>query len=84
VVMMHPEDMAEAGLQAEQLVDVHGRQDAAGRVARRFHVVPYDIPRGCIASYFPETNVLVPLGTRARISETPASKLVIVGLEPAE
>lgn len=83
VVLMHPDDMAEAGLQAEQLVDVHGRQDAAGRVARRFHVVPYDIPRGCIASYFPETNVLVPLGTRARISETPASKLVIVGLEPA-
>ena len=81
VVMMHPEDMAAAGLRAEQRVDIHGQQDAAGRVAKSFLVVPYDIPRGCLATYFPEANVLVPLGTRARISETPASKLVIVSLE---
>ncbi|PIE22795.1 MAG: hypothetical protein CSA62_10815 [Planctomycetota bacterium] len=83
VVMMNPEDMAAAGLSAEQRVDIHGQQDAAGRVAKSFLVVPYDIPRGCLASYFPEANVLVPLGTRARISETPASKLVIVSLAPA-
>ncbi|MEM9382982.1 MAG: FdhF/YdeP family oxidoreductase [Planctomycetota bacterium] len=84
VVMLHPEDLAERGLEAEQLVDIHGARDAAGRVARRFHAVPYDIPRGCAATYFPEANVLVPLGTRAKGSHTPASKLVVVTLRPAE
>ncbi|MEM6675070.1 MAG: FdhF/YdeP family oxidoreductase [Planctomycetota bacterium] len=83
VVLMNPDDMREAGLAADQLVDVHGRQDAEGRVARRFFVIPYDIPRRCLATYFPEANVLVPLGTRAKKSHTPASKLVVVALEPS-
>jgi hypothetical protein len=46
-------------------------------------VVPYAIPRGCCATYFPEANVLVPLGSVARKSNTPASKSVVVTLERA-
>ena len=45
---------------------------------RTSSVVPYAIPRGCCATYFPEANVLVPLGAVARKSNTPASKSVVV------
>ena len=51
----------------------------AGR--RRFRVVAYDQPRGCAAAYYPETNPLVPLDSKAEGSNTPTSKSVIVRLE---
>jgi hypothetical protein len=43
--------------------------------------VPYAIPRGCAATYYPETNVLVPIDTVAEKSNTPVSKLVIIRLK---
>lgn len=83
VVMMNPADMAERDLLPETPVDIEGRHEAAGRVAEGFLAVPYDIPRGCVATYFPEANVLVPLGARAHRSHTPASKLVVVAIHRA-
>ena len=44
-------------------------------------VVPYDIPRGCAAAYFPEANVLVPLASVAAGSNQPASKSIPITLE---
>jgi anaerobic selenocysteine-containing dehydrogenase len=41
-------------------------------------VAPYRIPRGCVATYFPEANVLVPIDTTAAVSNTPTSKYVVV------
>ncbi|MEM7588098.1 MAG: FdhF/YdeP family oxidoreductase [Acidobacteriota bacterium] len=81
IVMMHPADLEERGLVAEQAVDLLGAGKAAGRVAENFLAVPYDIPRGCVATYFPEANVLVPLDLRADRSHTPASKLVLITVE---
>ncbi|MGV3623541.1 MAG: FdhF/YdeP family oxidoreductase [Archangium sp.] len=43
-----------------------------------FRVVPYDIPRGNCATYYPETNPLVPLDSFADESRTPTSKSVVV------
>ena len=83
IVMMNRADMAARGLQDETVVHIVGRREAAGRVAERFIVVPYDIPQGSVATYFPEANVLVPLGARADRSHTPASKLVVVAIERA-
>jgi hypothetical protein len=40
--------------------------------------VPYDVPRGCVVTYFPEANVLVPVDHHADKSRTPASKSVVV------
>ena len=37
-------------------------------------LVPYNIPKGCLGAYFPETNVLVPLYAHGPRSGTPASK----------
>lgn len=78
VVLMNQRDMDRRGIRDEGLVNIVGRREAAGRVAERFVAVAYEIPEGCAATYFPEANVLVPLGVRADRSETPASKLVVV------
>ncbi len=50
------------------------------RVAPDFRLVEYDIPAGCLAAYFPETNALVPLDHHAERARTPASKSIPVRL----
>ena len=52
-------------------------------MAPRFVAVPYEIPRRCVATYFPETNVLVPIGSVALRSNTPTSKAVVVSFPPS-
>ena len=84
VVLMNPADMKQAGLQAQQVVNLRSHYKGEERVAHRFLVVPYDIPRQCVATYFPEANVLVPVKSRADLSKTPASKSVIVSIEAAD
>ena len=84
VVLMHPDDLAERGLRPGDWVDVRSRvADGRERVAPRFRAVAYDVPRGSAAAYFPEANVLVPVGSRARGSNTPSSKMVPVTVERA-
>ncbi len=84
VVLMHPDDLAERRLAPGAWVDLrsHGA-DGVERVAPRFRTVAYDIPRGACAAYFPEANVLVPVGSRARGSNTPSSKMIPVSVEVA-
>ncbi|MFP4281788.1 MAG: FdhF/YdeP family oxidoreductase [Opitutales bacterium] len=83
VVFMNREDMAARGLAAEQPVDLTSHFSDGERHARMFLVVPYDLPRGCAAAYFPETNVLVPLDSTAARSGTPTSKSIVVTVAPA-
>ena len=84
VIFMNAEDIREAGLQQGQLVDLTSHfGDDAKRVARRFVVAPYEIPRGCTATYFPETNVLVPINSVAERSNTPTSKFVVISIAPS-
>jgi hypothetical protein len=47
-------------------------------------VVPYEIPPGCAAAYFPETNVLVPIRDVADKSNQPASKSIVISIEPTK
>ena len=82
VVFMNEADMADHNLSPEQKVDLKNTFGGASRIAEDFSVVPYSIPRGCVATYFPEANVLVPLEKKAIGSHTPASKDVIVVIEP--
>jgi len=56
--------------------------DAQERRADRFRLVAYDIPRGNIAAYYPETNPLVPLASVALNAGTPTSKSIPVVLVP--
>jgi len=84
VVLMNAEDLRERGLGPRQLVDLTSHFRGETRVARRFVAVEYPIPRRCVATYFPEANVLVPLGAVARKSNTPASKSVVVTVAASE
>ena len=80
VVFIHPDDAASHGLQSGDIVDLVNTTDGVERIARRFRIVPYSIPRRCLATYFPETNVLVPISSVAERSNTPVSKAVILTL----
>ncbi|NEB90772.1 FdhF/YdeP family oxidoreductase [Streptomyces bauhiniae] len=82
VVLVHPEDARELGVDDGSYVDLVGEwSDGVERRAPGFRVVHYPTARGCAASYYPETNVLVPLDATADTSNTPASKSVVVRLE---
>ncbi|MGJ3241705.1 MAG: FdhF/YdeP family oxidoreductase [Opitutales bacterium] len=83
VIFLNPEDMAERGIAEEQPVDITSHWESETRLARQFLAVPYAIPRGCAAAYFPETNVLVPVDSVARISNTPTSKSIIIRVTPS-
>lgn len=84
VVLVNPDDLADLGLNDRDLVDIVSVwTDGTERRAEGFRAVAYPAARGSAASYYPETNVLVPLDSVAEISNTPASKGVIVRLEPA-
>jgi molybdopterin-dependent oxidoreductase alpha subunit len=80
VVFLNPDDVREAGLAEGETIDLVSHFEGEERIARRFRVVPYSIPRRCAATYFPETNVLVPLRHVAELSNTPASKSVVISL----
>ncbi|MFC8047815.1 FdhF/YdeP family oxidoreductase [Nocardia sp. NPDC057353] len=83
VVLVHPDDIAELGLEAEQLVDLVSEfTDGVERRVVAFRVVPYPTPRGNAAAYYPETNPLVPLDHVAAGSNTPVSKAVVIRIEP--
>lgn len=83
VVFVNPDDIAELGLEDGQRVDIFSEwRDEPDRVLRNYRVVSYPTARGCAAAYYPEANVLVPLGSAAERSNTPVSKAVIVRLEP--
>ncbi len=83
VVLLNEQDIRSADLTAGQTVDLTSHFEGEERVARDFVVVPYSIPRRCAATYFPETNVLVPVRSVAEKSNTPASKSVVISIRPS-
>src|SRR5690606_748269 len=84
VVLMNSGDIVALGLVERQVVDLISEFDGTERRVTRFIVVPYDIPAGNCATYFPEANPLVPLDSVAAKSNTPTSKSVIVRVVPTE
>lgn len=80
VIFMNIDDMKAVGLKKFDVVDITSTYDNTVRTAHNFKVVPYNIPSGNLASYFPETNVLVPYNHFAERSKTPISKSVKVRL----
>jgi molybdopterin-dependent oxidoreductase alpha subunit len=84
VVFVNPADLAALGIADGSTVDIVSEwTDGVERRAAGFRAVGYPTPVGCAATYFPEANVLVPLGSTAEGSNTPSSKSIIVRLEPA-
>jgi molybdopterin-dependent oxidoreductase alpha subunit len=85
VVFIHIEDIKALGWQAGDWVDLHTIcDDGIDRCAPHFKLVAYDIPRGCLAAYYPETNPLVPLHSVAEGAGTPTSKYIPVRLTASQ
>ncbi|MEP6903313.1 MAG: molybdopterin dinucleotide binding domain-containing protein, partial [Actinomycetota bacterium] len=82
VILMNEADIAGRGLKQGEVVDITSYFQGELRRAESFIVVPYKIPKDCCATYFPETNVLVPLESVAEKSNCPTSKLTIVTVAP--
>lgn len=81
VIFVNRDDLAELGIPKDAKVDITSHFEGEQRTAKAFQVVPYDIPRRCAAAYFPEANVLVPIGSKAAKSNSPAYKSVVVSLK---
>jgi hypothetical protein len=61
-------------------VDLISHFEGEERIAHRFTIVSYSIPRRCAATYYPETNVLVAVRSFADKSNTPVSKSVVISI----
>ena len=84
VILMNQADMNARALKDGDIVDIYNHTDGIERVAQQFVIVAYPIPKTCTATYFPETNVLVPISSVADKSNTPVSKLVVIKVMKAE
>jgi molybdopterin-dependent oxidoreductase alpha subunit len=84
VVFLNPDDIRLDGFHDGQMVDLISHFEGEERIAPRFTIVQYSIPRRCAATYFPETNVLVPVRNFAEKSNTPASKSVVISIRPSK
>jgi anaerobic selenocysteine-containing dehydrogenase len=76
IILVNPEDLAARGIKPGTPVDVTSFWHGEIRKAERFIALPYEMPSGSAAAYFPEANVLVPIGSQADGSGTPTSKSV--------
>ncbi|MCH3882582.1 MULTISPECIES: FdhF/YdeP family oxidoreductase [Tenacibaculum] len=83
IIFMNKDDMKNQQLKKLDKVDLVSHFQDEKRVAKGFLVIPYDIPKQCTATYFPEANVLVPIKSKAKLSHTPASKTVIITVQKA-
>ena len=84
IIFMNEKDMIKAGLKQKDVVNLYNFHDGVERVANKFIVVKYNIPEKCTATYFPETNILVPINSTADKSNTPTSKLIIIKIKKSD
>jgi molybdopterin-dependent oxidoreductase alpha subunit len=79
VVFMNEADIAAQGFRGGEFVDLTTAIDeGTERVVRGLRIVPYNIPKGCVGAYFPETNPLVPLSHHDKQAHTPGYKAIPV------
>ncbi|GAA1601439.1 FdhF/YdeP family oxidoreductase [Kribbella sancticallisti] len=84
VVFVNPADLAELGLKDGDRVDIVSEFAGTERRASGFRLVSYPTARGCVAAYYPETNVLMSVDDVAKGSNTPVAKGLTVRLEPTD
>lgn len=86
VVFAHPDDLSARGLAEGMRIDLVCAFDEDGQVRqlKGFTAVAMDLPRGCLAAYYPEANPLLPLSQRDRRSGTPAYKSMPVRMSRSQ
>ncbi len=79
VLLMNPDDIVEAGLSDRQTVAMlSDYEDGEERRLGGLTLTAYQLPRGTVASYYPECNVLISIHHHDQLSKTPASKSIPV------
>jgi len=81
VLFLNPKDMEKRGIEKRDVLDLMSTYHGVERRAERFLAIPYNIPEGNCAAYFPETNLLVPIDEFADKSRTPISKSIKITVE---
>jgi len=76
IILVNPQDLLDRGIKPGTKVHITSYWEGGTRSAKDFVALPYEMPRGSAAAYFPEANVLVPIGSQAEGSGTPTSKSV--------
>ncbi|AOA59967.1 FdhF/YdeP family oxidoreductase [Acinetobacter larvae] len=85
VIFMNPEDIQASAFAEGQWVDIESiYRDQVKRVVQHFKIVAYNIPRGSVAAYYPETNPLVALSSHDPYAKIPASKSIPVILHAGQ
>ena len=79
---MNKNDMVANGWEEYQKVTITSHFEGKEISSNGWGVLQYDIPEGNVATYFPESNVLIPLDSVADRSNTPTSKSVVVTITP--
>jgi anaerobic selenocysteine-containing dehydrogenase len=77
VILMHPDDIAARGLKEDQLVTITSETGVMHKILVRSYP---EIRAGNCATYYPESNVLVPRSIDPA-SKTPAFKCIPVTVE---
>jgi anaerobic selenocysteine-containing dehydrogenase len=71
VVLMNRDDMDRLGLAEGEMVRLRTTStDNNERMMSGFRVTPYNIPTGCIATYYPEASALLPVWHHVEGSKT--------------
>jgi anaerobic selenocysteine-containing dehydrogenase len=79
VIFMNKDDMAARGIAPQALVEIEALSgDRVERRVRGFTALSYDLQRGSVAAYYPETNPLLALAHHDFKSQTPAAKSIPV------
>ena len=81
VIFMNPSDLRRFGFTDGDIVSVFTAvDDGVERVVRKMKIIAFDVPKGCLAGYYPECNPLIPLWHHAKDSFVPAGKSIPVRL----
>jgi molybdopterin-dependent oxidoreductase alpha subunit len=84
VLFMNAVDIARLGFVDGDAVDLVTAIDpTTHRSVKGLRIVSYDIPEGCCAAYYPETNPLFPLAHHDPEAKTPGYKLLPVHVRSA-
>jgi len=81
IVLMNNEDIVVNNLKKGDKITLYNNYKNINRQVSDFSVIPYNIPKGCIATYYPESNPLVPIDLIAHSSHTPSSKSIKVKIK---
>jgi molybdopterin-dependent oxidoreductase alpha subunit len=85
VILMNPADIEKHRLREGQQITLQTlSNDGIDRRLGGLKIKAYDIPEGCIGGYYPECNVLLPLGHYAKESKVPAAKSIPVRIIGSE